>query len=262
MKFKILSLIILFSYAANSIVAQENEQKQTKFTGSILFGKGQSLSGNIVPNSPDLYSWSVNGNAPTASGISLENSIINMTGAEFRYFLTNKFALKLSGCGIIRNTPAQDNVPGVITGNNSAAWIPAYEATNADNSIDANINFGFEYHLVSESKLSPYVGIAIPFCYSRYSQYNPTINYNTSGDAQIADVGFRHIEAMGFGGQLVLGSDYSLTNSLYLGFEIKPISYLYAMNTKYPAPGLEARSADTHTYGFFTQPVLKLGIKF
>jgi len=264
MKYKYLSFFVLLALSTCYVVAQDSG---SKFSVSILFGKGQTLSGNNIPASPTTNGWSVNGLAPSASGISFENSLVNMTGAEFRYFVVENIAIKLSGSGIMRNTPMQENIPGVIEGNINAAWIPDYEATKAENSFDANLSLGGEYHFKMANKLSPYLGVAIPFCYSRYSQYDPTAivditNPDIEQAVKITDVGMRHIEALGFGGQIVSGADYSLSESLYLGFEIKPFSYLYAINTKYPAPGLEARSADSHTFGFFTQPVLKLGIRF
>ncbi len=259
MKHNFFSIFALITIFTTYLTAQDSEKK---FSGSLIFGKGQSLSGNIIPTSPSSTSWSVNGSAPVASGISADNSLVNMIGAEFRFFTSPTFALKLSGSGIFRDTPMQENMPGVINGNNSAAWIPNYDATISNNSMDANISVGGEYHFKSESKISPFLGLSVPVCYSRYSQYDPTVTIDAYGNALIADVGMRHVEALGFGGQLVIGADYYLTDGLFIALEIKPVSYLYAYNIKYPAPGLETRSADTHTFGFFTQPVFKLGIRF
>jgi len=275
MKYKIISLFVIIATLTStgtfcqdtdsqtdSIVLKQDYRK--KFSGAILFGKGVYLSELIPLKSPLSSSWSVPGYAPQATGISFQNDVTNMFGAEFRYSLTERWALKLSGGAILRNTPSQENLPGIIDSESSSAtWIPDYEAVEDNSTTDVNINIGTEYHFMTMSKFSPYIGFVVPFCYSRISQYDPTINVdNISGDIIIADIGHRHVEAVGFGCQAVFGGDYALSDCLYLGLEIKPISYLYAFNIKTPAPGLESRSADTHTIGFFTQPMFKLGFKF
>lgn len=275
MKYKKLQLIILCCFMGVSIVYAQDEGSSKKFSGAILFGRNVYLSDPILPTSPGATDWTVSGEAPYASGISTINDLTNMIGAEFRIFVSEKVALKFNGSGIFRNTPAVENVQGVTPTTSgavdpaspSAGWIPNYAATVMDNSFNANISIGGEYHFKSVPKLSPYIGIMIPVCYGRRSQYDPTatvdVNQPTLNNAvKITDVGVRHIEQIGFGGQLVFGADYNLSESLFIGFEIKPLCYIYAYNVKYPAPGLETRSADTHTLGIFSQPVIKLGVRF
>lgn len=253
----------------------QNEGSTKKFSGAILFGNGIYLAEPAVPSSPSASDWTISGEEPYASGISSDNQLTNMIGAEFRYFVTNKIALKLNGSGIIRKTPATDNVTGVTPATSgsvdptspSAGWIPNYKATVMNNSLNINVSVGGEYHFANTTNLSPYVAVMVPFSYGRSSQYDPTATVNVSegtldSAVNIADVGTRHIETIGFGGQLVFGADYNLSESLYIGLEIKSVSYLYAYNTKYPGPGLESRSAENHTFGFFTQPVFKLGVRF
>lgn len=275
MKYKILQLFTLCTILGIGTLYAQDEGNTKKFSGAILFGNGIYLSEPIVPVSPGTYDWTVDGNAPVANGISSYNSITNMVGAEFRFFVSDKFALKFNGSGIFRNTPARDNIPGVTPATSgavdpsspSAGWIPNYAATVMDNSLNVNASVGFESHFKGTDKLSPYWEIMVPFCYARHSLYDPTATVDMSkptldNAVNITDVGNRHIEQIGFGGQLVLGADYNLSESLFIGLEIKPVSYLYAYNIKYPAPGLETSKADSHTYGFFTQPVFKIGFRF
>jgi outer membrane protein W len=275
MKYKILYVFTLCLFIGTGTINAQNEGKAKRFSGAILFGNGIYLAEPAVPSSPGATDWTISGEAPYASGISSDNQLTNMIGAEFRYFVTNKIALKLNGSGIIRNTPAADNVTGVTPATSgavspstpSSGWIPNYEATVMNNSLNINVSVGGEYHIATTAKLSPYIAVMIPFCYGRSSQYNPTATVDVSkgtldSAVTIADVGNRHIETIGFGGQLVFGADYNLTESLFIGLEIKPVSYLYAYNTKYPGPGLETRSAETNTFGFFTQPIFKLGVRF
>ena len=277
MKYKKLQIFALCTLmGVGALSAQDHEGSKTKkFSGAILFGRGIYLAEPTVPASPTSTDWNVSGEAPSVVGISSQNELTNMIGAEFRYFLSNKVALKFNGSGIFKNTPAQENVAGVTPATSgaldasspSAGWIPSYAATVMDNSLNVNVSLGAEYHFNSANKLSPYVGLMVPFCYGRRSVYDPTVTVDiTKSDVgsavTITDVGNRHIEQIGFGGQFVLGADYDLSESLFIGLEIKPVSYLYAYNIKYPAPGLETRKADTHAFGFFTQPVFKIGFRF
>jgi hypothetical protein len=277
MKYKILYIFTLCLFLGAGTINAQNEGKAKKFSGAILFGNGVYLNPPQATWSPWWGDWNVSGEAPYASGISNDyNQLTNMIGAEFRYFVTDKIALKFNGSGIIRNTPAVDNVPGVTPSTNplipygsgnAAGWIPNYDATVMNNSFNVNMSVGAEYHIATTAKLSPYVSVMIPFSYGRSSQYDPTSNVNVNQAnpdeaVTIADVGVRHTELIGFGGQFVCGADYNLTESLFIGLEIKPVSYLYAYNTKYPGPGLDSRSAATSTFGFFTQPVFKLGVRF
>lgn len=228
---------------------------------AVLFGRGNFLNGiNVV--SPVNASWTVPGYAPYQNTVDTnENPVTNIVGAEVRYFIADNIAVKLSGGAILRNTPQRVNIPGYIDLDaNNATWIPAYAAVEADNRFDANLNLGGEYHFKSKySRLFPYAGVTIPFYYSRRSVYNPTIN---DEDATIVDIGFRTAEVAGFGGQLVGGVDYYLMEGLYFGFEIKPVSVVYAFSNNVPAPGLEAGVASNTTFSFFSQTFFKLGFRF
>jgi outer membrane protein W len=241
-------------------------------SASIIFGRGNFLNGNlgssVTPTAGSSQSsWTVPGYAPYNNTVDPNsNDITNIVGAEVRYFLMDNIALKLSGGAIIRNTPAQTNVPGFIdTDANNAAWIPAYAAVVADNKVDVNINLGGEYHFTSKySRLYPWAGLTIPFYYARQSFYDPTIvdPSDDDGTIDVLDVGVRSAEIVGFGAQAVGGVDYYLMEGFYIGFEIKPISLVYAYSVKSPGPGLEAGKADNTTVSFFSQPFFKVGFRF
>lgn len=237
-------------------------------SAAILFGRGNFLNSGLSVPSIANPSWSVPGTAPYNNTIDPNsNDITNMVGAEVRYFLMDNIALKLSGGAILRNTKAQANVPGFIDSNsNNATWIPAYAATPADNRADININLGGEYHFTSKySRLFPWAGLTIPFYYSRQSVYDPTIIYPESGssdDIDILDIGVRSAEIVGFGAQIAGGVDYYLLEGMYVGFEIKPVSMVYAYQVKSPGPGLEAGKADNTSFSFFSQPFFKVGFRF
>jgi len=296
-----LSAMLAGLYAQDSTPKEEPVSfipKKGSFTGAILFGRGNFLnSGLQVPQSPTLtpttttesvlqpggsylnvsttkYNWNVGGVSPYNNTVDVNNNdVTNIVGAEMRYFISDQMALKLSGGALVRNTPSYVNKPGFIvtdpvTGavaTSDATWLPAYNAIKADNQADVNINVGAEKHFATKyNKLSPYAGLTVPFYYGRRSQYDPTIDdTKLPTDPQyIVDVGVRHAELVGFGLQSVAGVDYYLMEGFYFGFEIKPISYVYAYTTSRPAPGLPVQKADTHTLSFFSQTFLKIGFKF
>ncbi len=268
-------------------------------SASFFFGRSPyQTSGFNLPSAPyNNTSWQVSGQNPYINSIGTDNSLTNMAGAEARYFVTNRIAAKLSGGAIFRNSPSVVNVPGFADPDgNNAAWVPAIVAVQADNRVDAFINLGGEYHFTTKySRLFPYVGLTIPFYYGRQSAYDPTIvdvlpPFGTQGGAPsfyywdgtqwiinnpsptspaggtstpyLADVGNRHSEQYGFGLQAAAGFDYYISEGLYFGFEIKPISWIYSGTNNIPGPGLQGWSAETSTWAFFAQPFVKLGIRF
>ncbi len=259
-----------------SVQAQENTEDfevnggGIKFSASILFGNGSFMTEGLeVPSSPGSTYWTVSGIAPQANVISANsNNVTNMTGGEARIFFGDALAVKINGGFILSDTPARDNVPATIDPSSpNVTWIPNYEAVVADNRIDANVTIGAEYHFPTKKKLSPYAGVALPFYYARWSKYDPTAEVYTDASTggvtvTITDVTTRHVEMIGLGGQIYAGADYFVSESLFLGLEIKPFSFIYAYSTKYPAAGLETLQADTYTYGAFTQPLFKVGFMF
>lgn len=238
------------------------------FSGAVLFGRGNFLTTGLdVPLAPGTNTgWYVSGSAPYQNSVEAGYAdVSNMAGVEGRYFLTNRFALKLSGGAIIRSTPPRDNMPAVILYNSpNATWIPYYYAVQKDERVDLNLNLGVDYIFPSTrfERVFPYVGANIPFMYGRRTLYDPTITTDVYGNPVVTDIGMRHAEVVGFGLQAVAGVDYYISKGLYFGFEFKPVSYVYAFNSKIPAPGLEALKADTHTWSFFSQIYCKLGFNF
>lgn len=275
---KSLLVAVMLLVSMGFVVAQDDSSQkdgpsgfvpeQGDFSGAILFGRGNFLNeGLAAPPSPGYYSWTIPGTAPYNNTVDANyNSVNNIIGAEMRYFLKSNIALKLSGGAIIRNTPSMPNMAAIIDSDvPKEAWIPAYEAVLADNRADININLGGEYHFATKyERLSPYVGLNLPFYYGRRSEFNPTVNDDLDPDdpGYLVDIGVRHTEQVGFGVQAIAGVDYYLMEGFYFGFEIKPVSYVYAYSSKIPAPGLEPLYAENSTWSFFAQTFLKIGFRF
>lgn len=246
--------------------------KKGDITLEMQFGRSNVITDGVtLPSAPGSRStWTVNNNTPTANNVTLDrnlNTFTNMIGVKGGYYISDQISLILSGAIRMDYTPGQPNIPGFINnGQPNAVWIPAYAAIPEQNSTLLNVNIGGEYHFDTDlDRVWPYVGLHVPFYYSRTSEYDPTISEeeslaNLSG--AILDLGSRTGEVFGFGAQIVAGVDYYLMEGFYFGIEIRPASYIYAYSASKPGPGLELQESNTNTYSFFTQPFLKIGFKF
>ena len=179
-----------------------------------------------------------------------------------RYYTKNNFALTFSGGAILRNVPAELGIPAV-TDMDGNTIIPAYQSVVADERIDAQFAIGGQWVLNTKNKrMFPYVGFALPFDYARRSLYDPTVQVDDQGNPTITDLGARHVDITAFGVQAVAGVDYYFFKDVFFGFDVKPVSYSYAVSTKTPGPGLMSLDAETDTVSFFAQFSFKLGFKF
>lgn len=240
--------------------------QQGDISFAVLFGRGNFFASNLMAPAAAEKDWTVAGTAPYADFVSAnENSASNMVGVEVRYFLSSNIALKISGGAILRDTPSRMNIESStnFAEENNQVWVPHYASVNSDEQMDANVNLGGAYHFGSRyERVSPYAGISVPFYYARRSAYNPSITTDANGEPVMADIGYRHLEMIGLGAQVVAGVDFQLLQGLYIGAETKPASYVYAYSTKSPGPGLEHLRADSHTFSFLAQSYLKLGFRF
>ena len=83
------------------------------FTAQMLFGTGAYLNSPYQSVSSSGATV-IHGEGPYVNDISSNsNSVTNMIGAEFRYYTSDKFAIRISGGAILRNTPYVINTPGV-----------------------------------------------------------------------------------------------------------------------------------------------------
>jgi outer membrane protein OmpA-like peptidoglycan-associated protein/outer membrane protein W len=262
----ILSLVLFVSLAFVSVYGQDvNSTVETSedsiegsvdnlfgprkgdFTGRLLLGKGSYL--NRLNNPTD--NGTVGANTPSAL-VSPNHNPVNMIGVEMGYYLSNRWALTLTGGTILSNTPSQLGIP-------AAGDLPEYSAVIADENIDVNVTVGAQYLFKTESKkLFPFIGVSVPYNYARRSMYDPTITV----DGDIRDLGVGHTETNSFGIQAVAGVDYYFTEELFMGVRIVPMAYNYAYSSTLPRPGLPVLEADNFSASFFVQPSISLGFNF
>ncbi|MHB1107975.1 MAG: BT1926 family outer membrane beta-barrel protein [Lutibacter sp.] len=274
-KYLILCFILVFALTSANAQDRDSEHHHYKgdtckvgprfapqagdFTVAMIFGRGAFLEdGLVVPSS----TAAVSGEAPYDSTVEAnDNRINNMVGGEARYYASNRFAITLSGAAIWRNTPSQLAIPAVIDGEGNTI-IPAYNPVVEAESIDARISLGGQWLFNTKNdRLFPYVGFALPFNYARRSMFEP-ITIDSGGNLAVNDLGARHVDITAFGVQAVAGVDYYIFKDVFFGFDIKPVSYTYAVSTKTPGPGLFNLESDTNTLSFFAQFNFKVGFKF
>lgn len=265
--------------------ASEYTPKKGDFTGAVLFGRGNYLNNVSLPNSPgDNQFWTVFGGAPNATNINgNSNSITNIAGGEARYFIKDNIAVKLVGGFINRSTPALQNIqqfyvdsegelqPGNDPNTSNAVWIPSYSSIAEDQITELYITAGGEYHFPARFKrLSPYVGLNLNYYNTRRVLYDPTVIFpdsdgidtdNINNLPLIIDVGQRQAKVNGWGFQLTGGADYYLLKGLYMGFEVRPVTFIHARSQQLPAPGLPVLEAQNTTWALFSQTHFKIGIR-
>ncbi|UAM96783.1 hypothetical protein K8354_10615 [Polaribacter litorisediminis] len=253
-KYIFLTLLVIASMSLNAqdtiemAVIKEKSYKPTKkeFTVGINLGRGTFLSSGSV-----MDGASVSGQ-PTYNAVNLNgNDALNMIGAEVRYFLSTKWALSFSGGLAFSNTPASINIPAVGS-------FPAYDAVVEDIRFDVSYSVGalyfFDYK--KNNRLMPYLGFLVPVNHSNRSTFDPSVGAN--GELSL---GAATVEVSGVGLQAVAGIDYFLTENIYFGLSIKPVSFMYINNTRYPAPGLFSRKVSNTSISSFVQPLLRIGFK-
>lgn len=281
MKSKVLTILLLFalsySYAQDELSLQIADlEGVTPEAGDIsialLLGTSQYLSSPQLPSSPGNNSnWTVYPGSAYIPQVSTINPLSNMIGAEIRYFITSGIVVKFTGGAIHRSNPSRVNMPTANDANApNATWIPAYGSIFGRQEFMSNASLGFEIQNKTRyARLFPYYGISIPFYYNRKSEYDPSLYnhtvYNGSGyveELYAQDIGWRHGEQVGFGAQLVGGIDYYLLEGFFIGFEIKPASYIYTFQTVAPGSGLPVIQTEAVHLSFLTQPLFKLGFRF
>ena len=198
--------------------------------------------------SPNLYNY------PT------ENSLVNMVGAEGKWFFSDTWGARLSGAALINTSPSHEGTPGVdITyDETTTAAIPAYMDVPARENTEVIINAGVDkYFATKNPNLFWYASPVINFQYARKS------GYEVSGADPTVDPGtIRYAEGWGLGLSGIAGVEYYTNGGFVFGFELRGANYTYTMNSIRPEDGLSPLRADNHNFNFLSQPMVKIGFKF
>ena len=254
-----LSVLSLTSFAQEEERSSNILPKKGDFLGSLLLGRGQFPR---IYGAPANNASSISAVTPTTSVTDdNSNSFINMIGAEGRYFVTNDIAIKLSAGFLTANTPGREQIEGTLDTTGFGTNVPTINSVEGNVTTQLRVEVGGEYHFKLDSKrLSPYVGLSVPFYYSKDKELDP--GFNIIGN-QVNDInGARTAVLLGIGSQTFAGVDYYFNKDIYFGVQINAVGYEYAFLQQSTGGGLPVAKSSTHGINFGTSPLVKIGFKF
>lgn len=181
------------------------------------------------------------------------NNLVNMLGAEFRFFVAEKLAIKFLAGGQAIIIPAQNNIPG--TADNYYSFDPLTDVPSFSDVKEQKIHqytaiIGVDKYFV-KNKVALYTGIEGGFRYGA----------NSSKGITEESAGTAINEIYGFNGAITFGAEYNVDGGLFFGLEVRPVSFAYTVTTLEPIPGA-SQQADSYNVGFLVYPMMKVGINF
>lgn len=240
------SIIFLFMLVCATSVAQDDAglgPEKGDVMLSVNFGVG-SYIGMSAPK-PNLSEYTLS--APM-SGWFDKKPILDV---EAKWFVSKDWALKLSGGFTYSNNPGYSEVIG--TESTDPGSVPTYKAVPNSDNMQYAIGLGANRYYESRSnRLFFYFGGETGFAYGRVTAKADSEEY----------MGASVAEAYAFRLAPVCGFDYFFDQLLFVGVDVRPISYQYTLYKERPQVGLGNLSSDNHTISFISQPMIKLGIKF
>ncbi|MDL2289914.1 hypothetical protein LJB95_00730 [Paludibacteraceae bacterium OttesenSCG-928-F17] len=254
----IAAVLFLPAFAQEQQV-KEYAPKKGNFQASLLLGDKMyySLSGlylsplnTLIGLEPTEFRFSenyLNSNA---------NSIMNMIGVEFKYFVLDQLSVSFVGAGSVNSTPSREFQEGVNQG--TAEGQPDYDYIEANLTTRLVGSLGVNYHFaLPKERIQPYVGVQGTFQLAKIDAITPYTN-----DPAYFDGGVRTGQIFGWSPSLVVGIEYALTPGLLIGFEIKPVSYYYSGAELFASRGLSAMTGANHEFTFLAHPRFKIGFRF
>jgi outer membrane protein W len=255
---KIISIVAFLSFAFFGVVqAQAQDQPEPErtyapqkndITVSVNFGVGSYISKSAP--APDLSSYSLS--APMTTWFDKKP----MLDLEGKWFVTDKWAIKLTGALAAGKNPAYNEVTG--TSDSDATFelgdLPTYKAVPSSANIQYSVAVGADHYWSTKNeRLFLRAGGEVGFAYGRVS-----VNGVDSEEYLGAAIG----EAYALRVAPVVGLDYYFAKELFVGIDVRPISYQYSVYSERPQVGLGLLSSDNHSFSLIAQPTIKLGFRF
>lgn len=203
-------------------------------------------------SAPNQYSNNQTINVAKTDFINNGNSFVNMIGVEGRYFLSEGLAIKLLGGGQHCKTPARLEKVGTGSGSflDPQSEVPTYTSVPEVTMDQSMVMIGFDKYY-TRNNISIYAGLEGGYRYGSIQSKDVTAS---SGGASTQEV-------YGFIGAITLGSEYNAPSGLFIGLEVRPVSYNYSVTTIKPMAH-SSFQASSSTIGFFAFPMLKFGFNF
>ena len=243
-------LLSLFVSVARSQTREEQNQpygpNKGEFTLGVTFGVGSYL-GWSAPL-PNLSEYTLS--APMTAWFDKKP----LLGIEAQYFLSEKWAVKLS-CGLAYGyNPGYKEVTGTAGATYEPGDIPTYNAVASSSNLQYAVTAGGDHYFSTKiERLFFRIGGELGFAYGRITR-----NAADSEAYMGASIG----EAYSLRVAPVCGAEYFLGQSLFFGLEIRPLVYGYSVYSERPQVGMKLLSSDNHSFSFIAQPMLKLGFRF
>lgn len=181
------------------------------------------------------------------------NSLVNMIGMEFKFFVADELSVKFLGGGQTSFTPGQNEIPGVdddVYPYDPQTSLPKFTDVKEQSVNQYLFQVGADKYL-TKGNSSIYAGVEGGFRYGATSSKSIT---ETSAGTAISEV-------YGFQAAIDFGAEYGTAEGFFAGVEIRPVSFAYTASTIEPVPGA-SQKADNTTFGFFVYPTLRFGINF
>jgi len=180
------------------------------------------------------------------------NSLTNMIGVQFAYFLTPSIDVNAMFSMNISATPKKDYSEGVGT------HAPASNRIDGELKSNWYANVGANYRFKTQ-RVSPYAGARLG---GQMGRIQTKTAYNGNVENQGTFVKFNNAgQIWSLQGALVAGVDCVLNCGVVLGLEVMPVSYQYSVIEIDPS-GSHNYHCDHHSIKIFSTPTLKLGFRF
>ena len=260
--------------AESNIISSSFRPEQGKLSLGLLLGNSRVLPSVNIPTTsrtPDTLVPVT----PTFGENNGNNSLINMTGIELRYFLSSKISLGFTAGAQFTKNPAKDDLIGVEADSEvPSSVIPS--VTTVDQKSNSTIFASLQgvYHIeVENPRISPYLGLQGVFSRNekKFKRTTPSFIPGKGIDDLVSeehlsyiepDAGLRKASVLGFGGNLTAGVDYYVAKGFYLGVQVNALSYMYAQSSINVSQGTDSAKASAENYEFISQPTLRLGFTF
>jgi len=274
-------LIVLCGVLFVPLSAQDggasNRPVKGNMQANLLLGKGMfytSFESLFVPGTGAVIGGDITTALPAMLTLSdpNTNSLTNMIGVEFKYFIVDNISLSLSLAGSINTTPwsaavdpltAPLPVPGSPGSTFEQVILPGYVNIDAQMRSRVVANIGAQYYFPSfgNERVLPYAGIMASV---QFANIQAESTYAGFDELQSGNGirGIRTGRIIGWAPSITAGLEYLLLPYLTIGFEVRPVSMYYSGIQLFAAQGMAGLTGENTDWSFFSFPQFKIGFRF
>ena len=242
----VLPILCLTTVMAQSPAQQDNTPKKGDVT--LAVSSGFTTSTNISAYDGNQAVYSVQSMTDKAFSLNVEGG----------WFVGDRWKLFLGGGMNFTNNPGYPSVPGTMDESASiednVGEVPSYRAVADAQSIQYGVTIGIDryYGVKGVKNLMLYTGLRFGFLYGQNQQLY----------SEWTAMGKSVAETSNARAAFTFGAEYYVLPGMFVGISIDPFCYNYNVTTYVPQEGLANLSADSHSFGAFAAPTIRLGFKF